>query len=128
MRTSPLFRASHIEAGAAGLVYVPDRDEAGEKKAELVEQACQSVGLPCLILSPTDVWGEMPPKGDLTDFVEAHPNLSTNELISKLEKAIAKASEKNKQEKVETEEQERSASLPNWSQSDLAEYLAEKYQ
>ncbi len=117
-----------IKAGAAGLVYFPDRDSAGEKKAELVLSACKQVNLPCLILSPTDVWGEMPVKGDITDWVSAHRNLSTNELISKLEKAILKAQVKSEPEKVETEEVKALASLPNWSQSDLAEYLAEKYQ
>jgi putative DNA primase/helicase len=51
-----------IASGAAGLIYFPDHDEAGEKKAELVKLACQSVNLPCLILSPTDIWDEMPKK------------------------------------------------------------------
>ncbi len=117
-----------INAGAAGLVYFPDRDEAGEKKAELVKSACDALSFPCLILCPTDVWSAMPVKGDITDWVSAHRNLSTNELISKLEKAILKAQVKSEPEKVETEEVKALASLPNWSQSDLAEYLAEKYQ
>lgn len=117
-----------IAAGAAGLVYFPDRDEAGEKKAELVEQACQEVGLPCLILCPTDVWADMPPKGDITDWIKAHPNFSTNELISKLDKAIAIAYRRQEQERSDREQEEKLASLPNWSQSDIAEYLAEKYQ
>jgi putative DNA primase/helicase len=67
--------------GAAGIVYFPDHDETGQKKAELVSSACKSVDFPCVILSPTDVWSEMPAKGDITDFVEAHPNFSTDELI-----------------------------------------------
>ncbi|NJO97732.1 MAG: hypothetical protein HC764_18480, partial [Pleurocapsa sp. CRU_1_2] len=76
-----------ITAGATGLVYFPDHDSAGEKKAELVKSACEQINFPCLILSPTDVWSEMPEKGDITDFVEAHPNISTNKLLSQLEKA-----------------------------------------
>lgn len=84
-----------IDSGAAGLVYFPDRDEVGEKKAELVKSACEQVNLPCLILSPTDVWAEMPEKGDITDWVEAlkdsqssaHPSVSTNKLVPKLESA-----------------------------------------
>ena len=117
-----------INAGAAGIVYFPDRDEVGEKKAELVKLACQQYNFPCLILSPTDVWADMPPKGDLTDFIEAHPNLSTNELIKRLSSAIAIAREADELQKIEKEEKQRLASLPNWSQSDIAEYLAEKYQ
>ncbi|MEY2831534.1 MAG: hypothetical protein RLZZ574_792, partial [Cyanobacteriota bacterium] len=116
-----------IEAGAAGIVYFPDHDEAGEKKAELVLFACQSVNLPCLILSPTDVWADMPHKGDITDWVEAHQDLSAKQLIAKLSEAIANAQKKNKLEALEQESAERLAGLPNWSQSDLAEWLAEKY-
>lgn len=66
--------------------------------------------------------------GDITDFVEAHPSFSTNELISKLEKAIALAIEADELQRIEREKTEQLTNLPNWSQSDLAEYLAEKYQ
>ncbi len=69
----------------------------------------------------------MPEKGDITDWVKAHPQLSTNELVGKLEKAIAIAVKRNEQEKQKQEQEEQLASLPNWSQSDIAEYLAEKY-
>jgi putative DNA primase/helicase len=116
-----------IESGAAGLVYFPDNDSAGAKKAELVSSACAAVNLPCLILSPTDVWADMPIKGDLVDFVEAHRHLSTDELIKKLSSAIAVADKRDEQEKQRQEEEERQANLPDWSQSDIAEWLAEKY-
>ena len=117
-----------IGAGAAGLAYFPDNDETGAKKAELVSLACQKVGLLCLILEPTDVWGDMPDKGDLTDWVEAHPNLSTKQLIARLESAIAKAAEVQEQSRIKLEQQQQLASLPNWSQSDIADWLAAKYQ
>ena len=102
----------------------------------LVLSACQQVNFPCLIISPTDVWKQMPAKGDITDWVEAHSTLSTNELIGKLDSAIAIAYQKNEKEnrdwlrqrEAHREEQEQLANLPNWSQSDIAEYLAEKYQ
>ena len=116
-----------INAGAAGLVYFPDRDEVGEKKAKLVLSACQLVNLPCLILSPTDVWADMPLKGDITDWVESHLHLSTKQLISQLSLAIAKAEVIQEQEKVQQELDDRLNNLPNWSQSDIALWLAEKY-
>jgi putative DNA primase/helicase len=116
-----------IEAGAAGLVYFPDFDSAGEKKAELIKSACGAVNLPCLILSPTDVWGEMPHKGDITDFVSAHQELSTKQLVARISSAIAIADKRDEQEKQKKEEEERLANLPDWSQSDIAEWLAEKY-
>jgi putative DNA primase/helicase len=134
------------QGGAAGLVYFPDRDETGEKKAELVLSACEQVNLPCLILSPTDVWAEMPVKGDITDFVEAHPNLSTDELTSRLSSAIGEALEADSSRGIQAPPFEGGVSpsqkltvepdkkgeeilkeLPNWSQSDLARWLAEKY-
>jgi putative DNA primase/helicase len=116
-----------IEAGATGLIYFPDNDEAGEKKAKLVSSACHEVNFPCLILSPTDVWADMPNKGDLTDFVEAHQDKSTKQLVARLSSAIAIADKRDKQEKQRKEEEEKLSSLPNWSQSDLAFWLAEKY-
>jgi putative DNA primase/helicase len=116
-----------IEGGVAGLVYFPDCDKAGEKKAELVLSACQLVNLPCLILKPTDVWADMPIKGDLTNWVEAHPQLSTGELIKRLNRALAKALQRNEQEKQKQEEEELLDNLPNWSQSDIACWLAERY-
>jgi putative DNA primase/helicase len=119
------------QSGAAGIVYFPDRDETGEKKAELVLSACETIDFPCVIISPTDVWSEMPVKGDITDFVESHPNLSTDELMSRLELAINRAVERREQQKLTVEPAEKSKErlreLPNWSQSDLAFWLAEKY-
>ena len=114
-------------SGAAGLIYFPDNDEAGMKKAELVKSACQQLDIPCLIISPTDVWSKMFNKGDITDFLEAHFNLSTNELVSRLEKAIAVAAKVQEQERIERLEADRLANLPNWSQSDIAQWLANKY-
>ena len=69
-----------------------------------------------------------PIKGDLTDWVEAHPNLSTKQLVARLESAIAKAAEVQEQSRIKLEQQQQLASLPNWSQSDIADWLAEKYQ
>ena len=116
-----------IEAGAAGLVYFPDFDSAGEKKAQVVKSACEQVNFPYLILSPTDVWAEMPPKGDITDWVGAHEDLSTDKLIEKLSSAIAIAVDRDEQEKQRLEEKELLENLPDWSQSDVALWLSDKY-
>ena len=116
-----------IEAGAAGLVYFPDYDSVGSKKAELVSSACQEVNFPCLILSPTDVWSKMPVKGDITDWVNVHQDLTQKQLTAKLDSAIAIAYRRQEQETSDRIEQEELASLPNWSQSDIALWLANKY-
>jgi putative DNA primase/helicase len=63
----------------------------------------------------------------MTDFVEAHPNLNTEEIVKRLESAIAKAIAVADKKNEEEKEQKILASLPNWSQSDIAEYLGEKY-
>ena len=49
----------------------------------------------------------MPVKGDITDLVEAHSHLSTNELISQLESAAAIANQRQEQSKIEAEQQEK---------------------
>jgi putative DNA primase/helicase len=115
------------KGGATGIVYFPDLDSAGAKKAELVSSACGAVNLPCVILSPTDVWNEMPDKGDIVDWVSAHPNISTDELISRLESAINRAIKVSSSQKLTLSVEEKLRELPNWSQSDLAFWLAEKY-
>jgi putative DNA primase/helicase len=119
------------EGGAAGIVYFPDNDSAGVKKAELVESACEQVNLPCVILSPTDVWSQMPDSGDIVDWVEAHPNISTNKLINRLESAINRAIKVSPIQKLTKKSKEKGEEilreLPDWSQSDLAFWLAEKY-
>ena len=123
-----------IEASAAGLIYFPDNDETGAKKAKLIKSACQQCNFPCLILSPIDVWSEMPVKGDITDWVNVHQDLSQKQLTAKLDSAIAIAklaegiaNKRNEQEIRDRTEQEELASLPNWSQSDIALWLANKY-
>ena len=82
----------------------------------------------------------MPKKVDVTDWLEAYSQVSTNELIDRLERVIAVAAEKQekKSKKQEEEKQEKKskkqeeekhlASIPSKSQSEIADYLAEKFQ
>jgi putative DNA primase/helicase len=116
---------------AAGIVYFSDNDETGQKKAELVSSACHEVDFPCVILSPTEVWDKMPDKGDIVDWVSAHPSFSTDELISRLESAINRAIKVSSSQKLTKKSKEKGEEklreLPDWSQSDIAEWLAEKY-
>ncbi|WP_052055874.1 phage/plasmid primase, P4 family [Myxosarcina sp. GI1] len=125
------------KAGAEGLVYFPDNDEAGRKKASLVESAAVEADFPCLVLSPKDIWAEIPEKGDLADWVQAHPDLKSEELIAKLETAIegVECRKKGQREREKRSEEPFDLSpfslspneVPNWSQSDLALWLASKY-
>ncbi|WP_052055931.1 phage/plasmid primase, P4 family [Myxosarcina sp. GI1] len=125
------------KSGAEGLVYFPDNDEAGRKKASLVESAAIKVDFPCLVLNPKNIWTEIPEKGDLADWVKAHGHLDAEELIAKLEAAIKGLECRKKGQRVREKRSEEPFNLspfslspnevPNWSQSDLSSWLAEKY-
>ncbi|WP_052056024.1 phage/plasmid primase, P4 family [Myxosarcina sp. GI1] len=119
------------KAGAEGLAYFPDNDEAGRKKARLIESAAVEADFPCLVLNPKNIWAEIPEKGDLADWVKANPNFDSEELIAKLETAVKQQYKQTEQQNYEATEQRTEASqtpqLPNWSQSDLALWLAKKY-
>ncbi|WP_052056026.1 phage/plasmid primase, P4 family [Myxosarcina sp. GI1] len=125
------------KSGAEGLVYFPDNDEAGRKKASLVESAAIKVDFPCLVLNPKNIWTEIPEKGDLADWVKAHGHLDAEELIAKLEAAIKGLECRKKGQREREKRSEEPFNLlpfslcpnevPNWSQSDLALWLADKY-
>ncbi|NJO94471.1 MAG: DNA primase, partial [Hydrococcus sp. RM1_1_31] len=80
------------QSGVAGLVYLPDNDEPGRKKAELVVSAAQSLQFPLLIIEPLALWQEMPHKGDLVDWIAwgKKQGLLSKDLIQGLEQAIKK--------------------------------------
>jgi len=58
------------EAQAAGLVYLRDNDETGLYKGQAVWQAAEVVGLPCVLVEPTQLWSEMPHQGDIADWID----------------------------------------------------------
>ena len=116
----------------AGLVYFPDYDNAGSKKAQKVQAACDALEFPCLVITPTDIWSEMPEKGDIVDWVKNHQDsMNKEQFIRQLERAIHQAVEQKKQlleELVGTEEEKQKlVNLPNWSQDEIANHLAELY-
>jgi KaiC/GvpD/RAD55 family RecA-like ATPase len=86
------------EAGIKGLVYLPDNDEPGRKKAESVASAAQSLQFPVLVLEPSAIWTEMPLKGDLIDWMAwgKKQGLLSKDLIQGLEQAIKKTVEGQK--------------------------------
>ena len=55
-----------INPKISGVIYLPDNDSAGEKKAKIVQKSCWMVGIPCLVFKYK---GEMN-EGD--DFVDLH--------------------------------------------------------
>ena len=59
------------DAGIAGIVYDPDNDDAGRKKAEKLAIACAKAGLPFIAINPLRLWQECPAKGDISDWIGA---------------------------------------------------------
>jgi putative DNA primase/helicase len=81
------------DGGVEGLVIYPDHDQAGAKKAEMISAIATDISFPVLILDPLKVWENCPEKGDIADWIEAHPHMDKLQFIEKLEKQIHAASE-----------------------------------
>lgn len=113
------------EAGVSGLVYWPDKDEAGEKKADKVKKASNKVGFPVLILNPDDIWEEMPEKGDLADWVTSN-QMTEEERMRKIEETIEKVLDQLS-EGSEGEEEEEDSRYPAWGENAIASWLVERY-
>ena len=58
------------EGQVRGVIVFPDHDDAGEKKARKVVKAAKQSGMHSLLVSPEEVWAEMPDKGDASDWLD----------------------------------------------------------
>ncbi|MBE9213759.1 hypothetical protein IQ247_13975 [Plectonema cf. radiosum LEGE 06105] len=58
-------------AGIAGIIYFPDNDDAGRKKAEKLAYACAKAKLPFIAINPVRMWSECPDKGDISDWIDS---------------------------------------------------------
>lgn len=54
-------------AGVAGIVFLADHDQQGERRALEAQEAAAGVGLPLLILPAISVWPDLPPGGSIDD-------------------------------------------------------------
>ena len=118
--------------GASGLVILPDNDRAGAKKALLILSVCSSLNFPCLVIEPTDLWSDMPPKGDIVDWVKScESSMNQDEFIARIELAIHRAVDRRGEQMSaltgSDAEIDKFSRIPHWSQSDLANWLAERY-
>lgn len=80
-------------ADVSGIVYFPDNDEAGQKKAEKLSTAARQAGMPFVILDPLDIWSDMPDKGDIVDWVRwgQENGMSQEDFIRRLEEELHQA-------------------------------------
>jgi putative DNA primase/helicase len=76
------------KAKVVGLVYIPDNDDVGMKKAAAIATAAAKIQFPCLILNPLELWDKMPDKGDIYDWVMGNPDWSREEFIEKMNRLI----------------------------------------
>ena len=58
------------DAGITGIIYYPDNDDAGTKKAEKLAVACAKANLPFIAINPVSLWEECPDKGDISDWID----------------------------------------------------------
>ncbi len=118
--------------GASGLIILPDNDRAGAKKGLLILEVCSQLNFPCLTIEPTDLWSSMPDKGDIVDWVkDCEGSMNQDEFISQLELAIHRAVDRRKEQMSaftdDDADKDKFSRIPHWSQSDLANWLAERY-
>lgn len=120
------------ENKVAGLIYLRDHDDAGQEKANKIAKICARLKFPYLIIEPSDIWSDMPAKGDIVDWIKAcEGSMNQKELIAQLELAIHQAVERKQEQLAKISasdaDKDKIASIPNWSQCALANWLAERY-
>ncbi len=82
---------SHLKnAEVAGVIFPRDNDDVGVEKAKKVSAAAALLQFPCLVVEPTELWSNMPHKGDLADWVKwgQSQGMNQEQFIEQLERAI----------------------------------------
>jgi putative DNA primase/helicase len=91
------------ELGVLGIVYFTDNDEIGWKKARAIYAAAAKIQFPCIIINPVELWDKMPEKGDIHDWIMAHPDWTREQFIQKMNQLIGITANRYSQELVEEE-------------------------
>uniref|UniRef100_UPI0035939D4E hypothetical protein n=1 Tax=Nostoc sp. TaxID=1180 RepID=UPI0035939D4E len=71
-------------------VIFPDNDATGRKFADKLLKACSKAGIPALAIEPTNIWADLPKKGDIKDVFDSS-GMDVNEIIEQLEIEIKRA-------------------------------------
>lgn len=53
------------------VIIIPDNDDVGRAYAKSAQKALDGVAVKCRMLDLQDVWPELPPKGDVSDYIAA---------------------------------------------------------
>lgn len=89
------------DCGVEGVIYFPDNDEPGRKKAQKLAIAAAKIELPFLIIDPLRLWPQCPSGGDIADWVV------TNRASSELLQALSSEIELSKKARLVAEEASR---------------------
>lgn len=116
---------SRLKAENIVLVYLPDHDHPGYRKAQKVLEACTKVGVACLILDPTKMCSALPHNGDAVDMVKL---MGEEAFIQRLETEIHRAIEdrlieQNFRNAQGNQEKSRQGQTP----AEIAAEIAEEY-
>ena len=67
-----------------------DNDQTGRKSADKLLKACTKAGIPAIAIESTNIWADIPTKGDITDIVNSS-GMDSSEIIEQLEIEISRA-------------------------------------
>ncbi|MBD2499838.1 DUF5906 domain-containing protein [Anabaena azotica] len=119
------------KAGVVGLVYLPDNDAPGEKKAQAIANAAAKTQFPCLILNPLELYADMPEKGDIADWVSANGDWTREQFIERMNWLIGATSERLPSTIEDREDlgggDGSKPFVESWCESQFSDLIAEKY-
>lgn len=99
------------EGGITGILYLPDNDDTGYKKAAALSKACAKAQLPFVPLDLNTLWKECPENGDVADWVRwgMEQGWNKEEFVKRLEEQFKAAIEQE-------QAKESSNSDKNWDE------------
>ena len=69
------------------VLIIPDNDEPGRDRIPRLVFSLQNVGCQVSVLDWGKIWPQCPDKGDLSDYLVAHPDIEGEDLLQRLEAA-----------------------------------------
>ncbi len=83
------FAIAPIAEVGAGIIYLADNDAPGEKKAKQVEQVCNTLKIPCIVVKSSTIC-TIPEGGDIKEIMQ---QLNKEDFIERLQNEIHRAVE-----------------------------------
>lgn len=118
---------SLLDAGVKGLIYFPDNDDPGLKKAALIKKAAAKQGICTLIVHLWDIWEQCPEKSDIADFI-ASQEWDHQEFIDKMNNLVRISADRFSLEFEEIKKSGGGGNIPNitaWCESQFSSLIAD---